>query len=385
MKPPSSSLNIVMFGLSITSAWGNGHATTYRSLVRALAQLGHRVTFFERHQPWYSEHRDLPEPPWCKVILYNGIDALEQSLGDELDADLVMIGSFVPDGAKLARWLLERARGVTAFYDIDTPVTMAALQRGDCGYLDADLVSQFDLYLSFAGGPVLEQLETQYGARRALPLYCSVDPELYYPQKQVPQYDLAYLGTYSADRQPKVELLLNAPAREWSSGRFCVAGAQYPSTVRWAANVQRIEHLPPHRHCSFYNAQRFTLNVTRADMVASGYSPSVRLFEAAACGVPIISDCWNGLEDFFEPGSEILLAESAGTVLRYLRELDAAEARTIGMRARARVLAKHTAADRARQLERYVGAELALPRVRTSERVHTSTTTSQDTSAFHAL
>jgi len=348
-------MNILIFGLSITSAWGNGHATTYRALAQALAGRGHRVRFLERDVPWYADNRDLPRQNYCEVTIYRDINELNELFPAEINADLIMLGSYVPQGALLADWLLPRAQGVTAFYDIDTPVTVAQLMRGECDYLRPDLVPRFDLYLSFAGGPILQRLQHELDAQRPKPFYCSVDPTEYRPAIGArKRFDLGYLGTYSRDRQPMLQQLLVEPARAWSEGRFCVAGAQYPDHIEWPANVERVEHLPPSVHRAFYNSQRLTLNVTRADMAANGYSPSVRLFEAAACGVPILSDPWPGLEEFFTPGREILVARNSQTVLGYLRDCDAAYLRQIATRARARVLSQHTAAHRACQLEEYV-------------------------------
>jgi spore maturation protein CgeB len=356
MSETGAPLRIAIFGLSITSAWGNGHATTYRALVRALARRGHHVTFYEREQPWYAANRDLARPDYCNVVLYDGVKALEKRVRGALPADVVIVGSYVPEGVHVAEWALTRANGPVLFYDIDTPVTLARLARGDCPYLSPHLVPEFDQYLSFTGGPILERLQRQYGARRPRPFYCSVDADHYFPDDSSKLYDLGYLGTYSDDRQPKLEMLLNEPARHCGEARFCVAGAQYPRELSWPDNVERIEHFPPHAHRKFYNAQRFTLNVTRRDMVESGYSPSVRLFEAAACGTPIISDAWAGLEDFFVPGQEILLARSSADVMHYLRDLSLDEARAIGLRARARVLCSHTADHRARELEGHIHA-----------------------------
>jgi spore maturation protein CgeB len=245
---------------------------------------------------------------------------------------------------------------VTAFYDIDTPVTLGKLQRGDHEYLSPSLIPRFDMYLSFTGGPTLERIERRYGAPVAHPLYCSVDPALYFPEPRRARWEIGYMGTYSDDRQPTLEKLLLAPARQWPDARFVVAGPQYPRTVRWPANVDRVPHLPPRKHRAFYNAQKFTLNVTRADMVAAGWSPSVRLFEAAACATPIISDAWEGLETLFTPDVEILIARTAADTLRYLAELTDAERIAIGHRARSRVLAEHTAAHRAAELEAYLTA-----------------------------
>lgn len=348
-------LNIIIFGLSITSAWGNGHATTYRALARALHRRGHRVRFFERNMPWYEQHRDLASPAYCSVELYSNIEALEQHTNELAGADLIIIGSYVPEGRRLVEWVLPRASGVKAFYDIDTPVTVSRLASGTCEYLEAAQVPRFDLYLSFAGGPILERLSSELGASRPRPFYCSVEPLDYSPTPgTTKRYDLGYLGTYSADRQPALERLLLEPARQWREGAFYVAGAQYPPSIQWPGNVTRAEHLAPAAHRSFYNQQRFTLNITRADMLASGYSPSVRLFEAAACAIAIISDPWAGLEAFFRPGREILIARSTHDVLDYLHHLDDIEIRQIGARARHRVLQHHTAEHRAEELESHV-------------------------------
>jgi len=353
-------LHIVILGLSITSSWGNGHATTYRGLIRGLARRGHRVLFLERDVPWYAENRDLPRPPYGTTELYTSFRQLTTRFGDAVrEADLVILGSYVADGAAIGAWITRTAQGLTAFYDIDTPVTLAKLQRGDLDYLTPALVPKFDLYLSFTGGPTLTRIEKKYGSPMARALYCAVDETLYFPEDVERRWDMGYMGTYSADRQPVLDALLLQPAREWPAGRFAVAGPQYPGTIRWPANVERITHLSPKAHRPFYNAQRFTLNVTRADMVAAGYSPSVRLFEAAACGTAIISDSWPGLETFFTLGSEILVAKTGAEVLRYLRTIDDAQARAIGRRARQRVQAEHTAAHRALELERYAGELLA--------------------------
>jgi spore maturation protein CgeB len=350
----TSSLDILIFGLSITSAWGNGHATTYRALTRALAERGHRVRFFERDTPWYARARDLANPPYARTRLYANLEELEAIFSDNVRADLTIIGSYVPEAVRLAQWLLPRATGLTAFYDIDTPVTLAGLERGDCPYMTPALASRFDLYLSFAGGPALERLSAAYGVSHAVPLYCGVDPREYFPTRSLKRYDLGYLGTYSPDRQPALERLLLEPAARWPEGRFSVAGALYPESIVWPSNVTRAEHLAPDAHRSYYNNQRFTLSISRGDMIANGYSPSVRLFEAAACGVPIISDAWPGMSEFFLPGSEILIASSAAEVLHFLHDLAPEDRVLVARKARARVMRNHTGAHRAMQLEAYV-------------------------------
>ncbi|WP_114783743.1 CgeB family protein [Botryobacter ruber] len=347
-------MNIVILGLSITSSWGNGHATTFRGLVRELNNLKHEVLFLERDVPWYASSRDLPNPEYCQTELYQSLDDLKQRFTEQVrEADLVIVGSYVPEGVQVGEWVVQTARGIKAFYDIDTPVTLAKLERQDFEYLHPRLIPQYDLYLSFTGGPTLDLLEQKYGSPMARALYCSFDPDLYFPERQVIQWDLGYLGTYSEDRQPPLEKLMLDAARIWPEGKFVVAGPQYPETVHWPANTQYIHHLPPAEHRKFYNSQRFTQNITRADMIKAGYSPSVRLFEAAACGTPIISDYWDGLDTVFTIGSEILVAYSAADTLQYLREMSEKERKVIGERARQKVLTQHTAAHRAQELVNY--------------------------------
>jgi spore maturation protein CgeB len=352
MNPPQ--LRIVILGLSITSSWGNGHATTYRGLVRELTARGHDVLFLERDVPWYASNRDLAKPRHGRTALYLDLHELKRRFSTEIeDADLVIVGSYVPDGTAVGEWVTRTARGLTAFYDIDTPVTLAKLARGEEDYLSLRLIREYQLYLSFTGGPILERLEQEYGSPMARALYCSVDPELYHPERVPMRWDLGYMGTFSADRQPALERFLIDPAKGWPKGRFVVAGPQYPKTIRWPRNVRRIQHLPPRRHRRFYNGQHWTLNLTRADMIAAGFSPSVRLFEAAACGTPIISDHWDGIETLFEPGEEILIARTCRDVVECLRDMPESERKELGKRARRRVLAEHTAAHRAAELEGY--------------------------------
>jgi spore maturation protein CgeB len=347
-------LRIVILGLSITSSWGNGHATTYRALVRELAARGHDVLFLECDQPWYASHRDMPQPPFGRVELYGTAAELRERFARAVrDADFVIVGSFVPDGVAVGDWVQRTARGVTAFYDIDTPVTLARLARGEHDYLAPRQIPGYDLYLSFTGGPTLKRLEGEFGAPRARVLYCSVDPALYFPDARRKRWDLGYMGTYSDDRQPGLERLLLEPARRHGQGRFVVAGPQYPQDIAWPANVDYKPHLPPAQHRAFYNAQRWTLNITRADMIAAGWSPSVRLFEAAACGTPIVSDRWAGIESLLAPGREIVLADRTEDVLHVLRDTGDDERLRIAERARKRILAEHTAAHRAEQLESY--------------------------------
>jgi spore maturation protein CgeB len=340
-------MKLVVLGLSLSSSWGNGHATTYRALLSAFAARGHEVLFLERDVPWYADNRDLPEPDFCDLAYYADVAGLERWRDEIAGADAVMVGSYVPQGIAVGEWVQRHASGTACFYDIDTPVTLAALEGGQCDYLSPSLIPGYAVYFSFTGGPTLTRLEREFGAPRARALYCSVDTRRYRPLDVAERWDLSYLGTYSADRQPALESLLIEPARARPDLRFVVAGPQYPADIDWPENVERIEHLAPADHPAFYGASRFTLNVTRADMIAAGWSPSVRLFEAGACGTPIVSDRWPGIEDVFTPGREIVLADSADDVLATLD----LSADAIGEAARAAVLARHGAESRAEQLE----------------------------------
>jgi spore maturation protein CgeB len=347
-------LNITVIGLSITSSWGNGHATTFRALIKELNKAGHQVTFLERDVPWYATSRDLPAAGFCRLILYQDLEELkEQHLEKIKSADLVIVGSYVPDGVAVGEFVCREASGIKAFYDIDTPVTLAKLARKDYEYLSPDLIPRFDLYLSFTGGPTLNLLEDKYGSPCARALYCSVDSELYYPEPAEQLYDLGYLGTFSSDRQPPLEKLLFEAARLLPESKFAVAGSLYPDSTEWPSNVLHIEHLAPVEHRRFYNSQRFTLNITRQDMLKSGYSPSVRLFEAAACGVPIISDYWEGLETIFDIGTDVLISNSGEETVAYLQDMNEKDRIETGLSARKKILTNHTAAHRASELVNY--------------------------------
>lgn len=348
-------MKLVVFGLSISSSWGNGHATTYRALLRAFAARGHEVVFYEWDAPWYRENRDFPRPGFCRLVLYRDWgDIAAEAVAEAREADAVLVGSYVKDGPRTVDDLAEAGIDPLFFYDIDTPVTVSALRAGGAEYLRPDQVGLFARYFSFTGGPFLhEVLEGELGAREAVPLYCSVDPERYRPVAADPELacELGYMGTYAPDRQPTLERFLLEVARRLPERGFVVAGPQYPEDVAWPGNVRHLHHLPPDRHPAFYSSAAWQLNATRADMVAAGWSPSVRLFEAAACGAAMISDRWPGIERFFTPGREILLPESTGEVVEILRATHPDDRRALGAAARARILAEHTAEHRAAELE----------------------------------
>lgn len=353
-------MKIVLYGLTITSSWGNGHATTYRSLSKALARRGHSIHFVEKDVEWYRSNRDLPEPTFCTVHLYEDWSADSPSLLQlSADADVVVVGSYFPDAIAAARSLFDLAPCPVLFYDIDTPITLTELRAsGGTPYLESALIPHFSAYLSFTGGPALRELEQTFGSPRAVPFFCSVDPDLYHPTPPRPELrcDLSYLGTYAPDRQPKLAALLNAPAISLPGMQFIVAGPQYPATLTWPGNVGRVIHISPPDHPAFYSSSRFTLNLTRDDMVNAGYSPSVRLFEASACGATILSDSWPGLDEFLTPGLEILLPGNTADVITILRDMSPREASAIGLRARDRILSEHTSSHRAVEFEQIVSS-----------------------------
>lgn len=351
-------MKIVIFGLSITSSWGNGHATTFRALCSALHARGHKIVFFERNAEWYENNRDLPGPPYCEVKFYDDWKFVLPVVREHLrDSDVAMVGSYFPDGVAALDEVLASNVPVKSFYDIDTPITLACLrERGDTDYLLRRQLPELDVYFTFTGGPVIAELESDFNVPFAVPLYCSVDPERHRELPPIPDFacDLSYMGTYAADRQPKIEEFLCLPARRLPDRRFLVAGPQYPESVKWPANVRRIMHLEPRYHAGLYSSSRITLNVTRRDMVIAGYSPSVRLFEAAACAAAIVSDNWPGLDTFFAPGREILLPVDHADVIRYIGGYDDSELRRIGRAARDRVLTAHSNRERAREFEQAV-------------------------------
>ncbi|HWR53888.1 MAG TPA: glycosyltransferase [Bryobacteraceae bacterium] len=348
-------MKLVIFGLSVSSSWGNGHATLWRGLIRALGRRGHQTVFYERDVAYYASHRDLTELPGLRLELYEDWPGVREAARRELaDADVAMVTSFCPDGADACELVQQSRAGISVFYDLDTPVTLDKLRDGErVPYIGRAGLEPFDLVLSYTGGPALENLKTRLGARQVAPLYGHVDPSLHRPVEPQPHYraDLSYLGTYAADRQKALEALLVDPARRMPGHRFVIGGAMYPPGFPWTANIHFVRHLPPGEHPAFFASSRITLNVTRRAMAAMGWCPSGRLFEAAACGTPVLSDRWDGLEHFYEPGREILLASTTEEAIAAISMLDG-ELRQIGDAARERTLTEHTAEHRAAELER---------------------------------
>lgn len=348
-------MRFAIFGLTVSSSWGNGHATLWRGLLKALAWRGHSITFYEKDVPYYADTRDgWPPPAGVKLQLFDSLGDLRRETARELsEADVAIVTSYCGEGAAACELVLQSSAGLKVFYDLDTPVTLNAIASGtNVPYLPDEGLAAFDIVLSYTGGRALEELRTRLGARRVAPLYGWVDPEIHHPSGPRAEFrsELSYLGTYAADRQRALEELFVQAAHARPEARFALGGAQYPENFPWAENIFFVRHLPPALHPEFFCSSRATLNVTRRAMAALGYCPSGRLFEAAACGTPIISDVWEGLESFFCLGTEILPARTREDVLAAL-DLSDAELRRIAEAAWARTLQEHTAAARATQLE----------------------------------
>ena len=351
-------MKIAIWGLTVSSSWGNGHATLWRGLIRALGAQGHEVVFVERDQPWYADHRDLHDLPGGRLFLYRDWNEVLARRRELLDADAMIVTSYCPDAQAAHALIHEQGRGLTVFYDLDTPVSFGRLQAGErVDYFPDEGLHAYDLVLSYTGGPALDALRDRLGARRTAPLYGHVDPQAHrpVPPRDLYRGDLSYLGTYAADRQPVVQRLFIEPAAAAPDRRLVLGGSSYPADFPWQPNIWFMDHVAPPDHPAFFCSSRLTLNVTRADMAAMGWCPSGRLFEAAACGVPIISDVWDGLDRFFRPGEEILFAHRAEDVLDAL-SLSDAELRRIAEAARTRVLAEHSSEYRARDLVQLIEA-----------------------------
>jgi spore maturation protein CgeB len=347
-------MKIVMFGLTISSSWGNGHATLLRGLFKALVARGHRIVFFERDVPYYARHRDMIEFPGVELHLYaDWNDVTPEATHALRDADVGIITSYCPDGIAATNLVLDSKVSLRVLYDLDTPVTLDAWKQGQSlTYIGERRLVDFDLVLSYTGGEALADLQRLLGARRVVPLYGSVDPDVHRPVDPLSDLvsDLSYLGTYADDRQSQLDSLFIGAARRLPARRFLIGGSKYPHTFPWLPNIWYIQHVPPASHANFYCSSLLTLNLTRATMARMGYCPSGRLFEAAACGTAIVSDCWNGLSDFFKPGEEVLVAHDLEETIEAIT-LSRAELRKIGAAARQRALDQHTALHRAIEME----------------------------------
>ncbi|MCB9529540.1 MAG: glycosyltransferase [Myxococcales bacterium] len=352
-------MHIAFFGSSLVSAWWNGAATYYRGLLRALAARGHRVTFYEPDAYDRQAHRDLPDPDWAEVVVYPGDDALalRRCLSQAARADVVVKAS----GIGVFDAFLESAvlglRGPTTrvfFWDVDAPAT---LDRIDADRADPfrRLIPRYDAVLTYGGGEPVVAAYRAHGARLCVPIYNALDPDTHHPVEPEARFacDLAFLGNRLPDREARVDDFFFDAARRLPSMRFLIGGNGWHDAAM-PPNVERLGHVYTRDHNALNRSARAVLNISRDSMARYGFSPATRVFEAAGAGACLITDAWEGIEHFLAPGSEVLVAPSGADVARLLTGLDAARAAAIGEAARRRVLAEHTYAHRAIEVERVV-------------------------------
>lgn len=356
-------MKITVFGLTISSSWGNGHATPYRAIFRALHRMGHEVHFFEKDVPYYRSRRDFESCDYCRLTLYSDwAQVRKPALQTASESDVVITASYLPEGRQISDEVLELSRPLRVFYDLDTPITLANLKQGNLEYLRPQQIAAFDLVLSYVGGKILDQLTHEYGARLARPLYGCVDPDVCVRAEPDPEFtcDLSYMGTFAPDRQTKLDQLFLEPARRNPQKQFVLAGSLYPWEWQWPENVRRMEHISPQTHPTFYSSSRLTLNITRQEMAGNGWCPSPRFFEAAACGTPLITDAWEGLEHFFDLRDEIRVVSTAEHVEEALR-LSNEYLNSMARNARRRTLDEHTGTVRAQELLQYFEEAMCVP------------------------
>jgi spore maturation protein CgeB len=356
-EPAEDGMKLVIFGLSITSSWGNWHAIWWRGLVRALARRGHDVVFMERASEVHANHRDLDlEPPIdFELVWFPSWTEVVPTVRRHLrEADAAIVSSRCPDAVPAGDEL--RASGVPlkVFYELSAPNTLARFEAGDdVPHLPPRGLRGFDLVLSTAGGPALEGLRSRLGATLVASLPVGVDPEVRRapPGGAIERYrgDLGYLGAYAADRRDKLDRLLFDVAARAPNKSFVVGGALYPADRIWASNIRFIPEVPVEEVPAFLAGSALALNVTPPAAARIGHGASLRLLEAAAAGIPVLSDPWPGMKRFLTPGKEILVAETSDQVLEALA-LPATELLAIGRRAKERVLDEHTADKRAELL-----------------------------------
>jgi len=342
-------VNIAWFASSLVSSYWNGAATYYRGLVRALADRGHEITFYEPDAYARQEHRDIADPPWAEVVVWRPTEANARRLvRGARRADLVVKASGVGVLDDVLEEAIAALDGPTrVFWDVDAPATLAAADARL-----AALVAQFDLVLTYGGGDPVVERYLELGARDCAPVYNALDPETHHPVRPDPRFeaDLAFLGNRLPDREARVEELFLHAAELAPDRRFLFGGAGWDGKPL-PPNVVYLGHVGTADHNAFNATPLAVLNVTRDSMVANGWSPPTRVFEAAGAGACLITDAWRGIEEFLEPGAEVLVAVDGADVPEHVRSLTPEGARTIGAAARERVLREHTYAQRAEQVE----------------------------------
>jgi spore maturation protein CgeB len=349
------SLSISFYGSSLVSAYWNGAATYYRGIIQALAANGHRVTFYEPDAYDRQKHRDISDPDWCRVVVYPATeDGLDRALQMGGDADLLVkasgVGVFDPLlEARIPE--LKKPGAITAFWDVDAPVTLDRIAADpDDPFLY--LIPQYDLVLTYGGGPPVVAGYERFGARRCVPIYNGLDPTTHHRAGPEPRFacDLGLVANRLPDREKRIDEFFFGPASELRERRFLLGGNGWGDKPM-PDNVGYLGHVYTRDHNAFNASALAVLNVSRDSMAACGYSPATRVFEAAGAGACIITDAWEGIPMFFEPGREILVAETGPAVAEQLARLTPAEARRIGEAAKARALADHTYTQRVALLE----------------------------------
>lgn len=349
-------LNIAFFGSSLVSAYWNGAATYYRGLIRALAERGHRVTFYEPDAFERQQHRDMEDPPWASVVVYNaqGTDGVKRCLEQAAGADVIVKASGVGVFDELlesAVLELQRPGKIVAFWDVDAPATLERVRSNPADPFAA-LIGRYDLILTYGGGQPVVSAYTQLGARRCVPIYNALDPHTHHPVEPRERFaaDLGFLGNRLPDREARVEeFFLKAAAM--LPGRTFLLGGNGWHDKAMPANVKYVGHVYTRDHNAFNCTPLAVLNINRESMARFGFSPATRVFEAAGAGACCITDEFVGVETFFEPGREILTARDGQQVAQLLAELTPDAAGRIGAAARSRALAEHTYAHRAAQVE----------------------------------
>jgi spore maturation protein CgeB len=341
-------VNIAFFGSSLVSSYWNGAATYYRGLLRALHARGHAVTFYEPDAFERQHHRDLDDPPWATVVVYEPHE-WRQALRRARDADVIVKASGVGvNDADLAEGVLEVGSGMTVFWDVDAAATLAQADE----WFEV-LVPEYDLVFTYGGGEPVRSRYMALGARDCVPVYNALDPDTHHPVARSSELvaDVTLLANRLPDREARIEEFFVRPAAQRPSRAFVLGGAGWDGKD-FPPNVRLLGHVGTNDHNAINCSALAVLNVTRADMAANGWSPPTRLFEAAGAAACLLTDAWEGIEDFLEPDREVLVARNGDEVARHLDELSAERARAIGAAARERLLAEHTYARRAALVER---------------------------------
>ncbi len=353
-------MNIAFFGSSLLSAYWNGAATYYRGIIRALHERGHRITFYEPDAFERQEHRDISPPPWAKVVVYkNSAEATLEQVKAASRSDLVIKASGVGVFDQLLESAVLESRKpdtIVAFWDVDAPATLDRISQ-DKHDPFLNLIPKYDLILTYGGGEPVVSAYMAFGARECVPIYNGLDCSTHHPVNREERFDsdLSFLGNRLPDREERVEKFFFEAAMVLPKNRFLLGGSGWESKSR-PANVEAIGHVYTHDHNALNCSAKAVLNISRESMARYGFSPATRVFEAAGAGACIISDEWDGIDCFFEPGREILVAKNGQEVADLLSSLTLETARRIGSAAFGRALAEHTYARRAAQVESILNA-----------------------------